>query len=85
MSYQYNYQAFFRGEYVAAVSVEDCTGCRACHSLCQFGAIGFSVLDQKTFIDPVRCYGCGICRTACEMQAISLTPRQEHPVAHKLW
>jgi len=83
--YQYNFQAFFRAEYVAEVSREDCTGCRACHSLCQFGAMGFSVLENKTFIDPVRCYGCGVCRTACEMQAIRLTPRPEHPVAQNLW
>ena len=85
LSYRYNFHAFFRGEYVAAVSPEDCTGCRACHSLCQFGAIGFSVMDQKTFIDPLRCYGCGICRPACEMAAIHLTPRNEHPLAHNLW
>ena len=53
--------------------------------MCQFGAIGFSVMDQKTFIDPIRCYGCGICRSACEMDAIHLTPRPEHPLAHNLW
>jgi len=85
LSYRYNFHAFFRGEYVAEVSPEDCIGCRACHSLCQFGAIGFSVMDQKTFIDPIRCYGCGICRPACEMAAIHLTPRNEHPLAHNLW
>ena len=62
LSYRYDFRGFFRGEYVAEVETEACTGCRACHSLCQFGAIGFSVLGQKTFIDPVRCYGCGICR-----------------------
>ena len=85
LSYRYNFHAFFRGEYVAEVHSDDCTGCRACHSQCQFGAIGFSVMDQKTFIDPVRCYGCGICRSACEMEAIHLTPRNEHPLASNLW
>ncbi len=85
LSYRYNFHAFFRGEYVAEVYSDDCTGCRACHSLCQFGAIGFSVMDQKTFIDPVRCYGCGICRSACEMEAIHLTSRNEHPLASNLW
>jgi ferredoxin len=82
---RYDFRAFFRAEYVAQVSQEDCTGCGACKSQCQFGAIGFSVMDQKSFIDPLRCYGCGICRTACEMEAISLTPRGEHPVAANLW
>ncbi len=85
LSYRYNFHAFFRGEYVAAVSQDACTGCRECHTRCQFGALGFSVVDQKTFVDPMRCYGCGICRSACEMDAISLAPRQGHPLAHDLW
>jgi Pyruvate/2-oxoacid:ferredoxin oxidoreductase delta subunit len=85
LSYRYNFHAFFRGEYVAEVSKDACTGCRECHAMCQFGAIGFSVVDQKTFVDPLRCYGCGICRSACEMEAISLAPRQGHPLAHNLW
>jgi MinD superfamily P-loop ATPase len=51
----------------------------------EYNAIGFSVMDRKTFIDPRRCHGCGICRGACEMAAIQLTPRQEHPLAHNLW
>lgn len=85
LSYRYNFHAFFRAEFVAEVSPDACTGCRECHALCQFGAIGFSVMDQKTFIDPIRCYGCGICRSACEMDAIQLTPRPEHPLAHNLW
>jgi ferredoxin len=85
LAYRYNFHSFFRAEYVAEVNYDACTGCRACHSQCQFGAIGFSVMDQKTFIDPMRCYGCGICRSACEMQAISLTPRNGHPIAGRLW
>ena len=85
LSYRYNFRSFFRAEFVAEVNVDACTGCRECHVMCQFGAIGFSVMDQKTFIDPIRCYGCGICRSACEMAAIHLTPRPEHPLAHNLW
>jgi ferredoxin len=85
LMYRYDFRAFFRAEYVAEVSQEDCTGCGSCRSQCQFGAIGFSVMDQKTFIDPLRCYGCGICRSACEMNAIELTPRKEHPLASNLW
>jgi Pyruvate/2-oxoacid:ferredoxin oxidoreductase delta subunit len=85
LSYRYDFHSFFRAEYVAEVATDACIGCRECHSLCQFGAIGFSVLDQKTFIDPIRCYGCGICRSACEMNAINLAPRNEHPLAAKLW
>jgi ferredoxin len=85
LSYRYDFHSFFRAEYVAEVATEACIGCRECHALCQFGAIGFSVMDNKTFIDPIRCFGCGICRSACEMNAINLLPRNEHPIASKLW
>ncbi len=85
VSYRYNFQIFFRSEYVAGVTQATCSGCRACLSLCQFGAIGYSVTNRKAFIDPVRCYGCGICRCACEHDAISLTSRSQHPIASKLW
>lgn len=85
VSYQYEFQLFFRSEYVGRVRGTACIGCRACLALCQFGAIGYSVNRRKAFIDPVRCYGCGICRTVCEQQAIELSPRNEHPVARKLW
>ena len=85
LCYRYDFRSFFRAEFVAEVSNDACIGCRECMALCQFGAIGFSVMDQKSFIDPVRCYGCGICRSACEIAAIQLAPRTEHPVACNLW
>jgi ferredoxin len=85
LSHRYDLRLFFRAEYVAEVATDACTGCRACHGLCQFGAMGFSVVDQKTFIDPLRCYGCGICRSACEVGAIHLAPRSGHPLAGRLW
>jgi MinD superfamily P-loop ATPase len=53
--------------------------------MCQFGAIGFSVDRRKAFIDPLRCHGCGVCRIGCEPGAIGLTPRSDHPIAHRLW
>jgi len=85
LSNRYNFNVFFRAEYVAETNPETCTGCRACLSLCQFGAIGYSVLNRKAFIDPLRCHGCGVCRSACEFDAIALIPRDEHPVARRLW
>jgi len=85
LSYRYEFQLFFRAEYVAEIVESTCIGCRACLAKCQFGAIGFSVNRRRAFIDPVRCYGCGICRTACEQQAIRLRPRDTHPVARHLW
>jgi ferredoxin len=85
VSYRYEFQLFFRGEYVAEVHDDVCIGCRACLSLCQFGALGFSAVHHRIFIDPLRCYGCGLCKNACESHAIRLTPRIQHPLAHRLW
>lgn len=85
MGYRYEFQLFFRGEYVGEIKESACVGCRSCLPMCQFGAIGFSVDRKKAFIDPVRCYGCGICRSACEQGSIQLTPRDRHSVARNLW
>jgi ferredoxin len=65
----------FRAEHVAQIDEERCVGCRECVRLCQFGAIGFSLLDGRCFIDQAKCYGCGVCRSVCEQDAIRLTPR----------
>ncbi|MHC1744750.1 MAG: 4Fe-4S binding protein [Syntrophobacteraceae bacterium] len=85
VSYQYGFHIFFRGEYVARVQEDACTGCRSCSMSCQFGAIGYSTALRKAFIDPLRCYGCGICRPRCEHGAIALMNREEHPIAARLW
>jgi ferredoxin len=83
--YRYDFHLFFRGEYLGVVQQDACTGCRACIQVCQFGAIGYSAVHHRAFIDPLRCYGCGICRSACEYQAIQLLPRREQPLAKALW
>jgi len=75
----------FRAEYVAENNPLLCDGCRSCMKVCQFGAIGYSAGDNKSFIDPRRCYGCGICRSVCKQGAIQLTPRAEVPAAANLW
>jgi Pyruvate/2-oxoacid:ferredoxin oxidoreductase delta subunit len=85
VSYRYGFHLFFRAEYVANVVGDRCVGCRSCLGRCQFGAIGYSAVHEKAFIDPFRCYGCGICRSACEAGAIELLPRLDHPVARGLW
>ena len=85
VSYRYDFQMFFRSEYIAMVAQGSCIGCRTCLGLCQFGAMGYSVTIRKAFVDPVHCYGCGVCRSGCEQHAISLTPRSKHPLARKLW
>lgn len=65
----------FRAEDVAEIDPERCVGCRECVRLCQFGAIGFSILDGKCFVDQTKCYGCGVCRSVCKQDAILLLPR----------
>lgn len=83
--YKHGFHLFFRSEYVAAADADSCKGCRACLTLCQFGAIGYSSVNQKVFIDPHRCYGCGVCRNVCEFEAIGLIPRTAHPIASTMW
>jgi NAD-dependent dihydropyrimidine dehydrogenase PreA subunit len=75
----------FRAEYVAAVNADDCTGCRACMSVCQFGAIAYSASNKKAVIDQRACYGCGICRSMCKRNAIRLYDRGKVRAAANLW
>ncbi len=75
----------FRGEYVAEVNPDECSGCRQCMRMCQFGAITYSASDKKVSIDKRWCYGCGVCRSICPKDAISLADRSMVPVAAALW
>lgn len=81
----HGFPVMFRAEYVAEMNPELCNGCRQCMRVCQFGAIGYSAANKKTFIDPRRCYGCGICRTSCTKDAIRINERSSVPVASNLW
>jgi len=76
---------FFRAEYVGQINWDQCTGCKACMSQCQFGAQFYSSALGKVYINPSRCFGCGVCRVACPEEAIALVPRQNHPAAAGLW
>ena len=74
----------FRAEYVAAVDMDRCTGCRACMRGCQFGAMGYSASLEKAFVDQRQCYGCGVCRTFCTKDAIALRDRKSVPAAARV-
>ena len=67
-------ETMFRGEEVAVVDENSCTGCGACESACHFNAIsGRSVADQhKATISPSKCFGCGLCRNDCPEDAITM-------------
>jgi ferredoxin len=81
----YNFPVMFRAEYVAETMPDLCNGCRQCMRVCQFGAMGYSIANNKITIDPRRCFGCGICRSSCTKDAIKLTPRSQVKVAAGVW
>ncbi len=75
----------FRAEFVAGIDTEECSGCRECMRICQFGAITYSASNKKAVIDQRWCYGCGVCRSACKKNAIRFEERIKVPVAAGLW
>ncbi len=80
-----SYPAMFRAEYTAEANMDLCIGCRSCMKSCQFGAIKYSLANQKVSIDPLACYGCGVCRASCARDAIILKDRSDVPAAANLW
>ncbi len=79
------FQIMFRAEWVAAVQMDNCNGCRNCMRHCYFGAIRYSAVQNKVEVDATQCYGCGLCRSACHKDAIRLTPRREVAAAAEIW
>lgn len=65
----------FKGEYIAKVDPEDCSGCTVCVDRCPFGAIAMEPQGRRALVDPEACYGCGTCRSGCSYDAITLTDR----------
>ncbi len=76
---------YFKGEYVAKIDMDLCSGCRTCMRQCQYGAISFSVPLKRCFVDISKCYGCGVCRATCSKDAISLMDRTEIPAVRNVW
>jgi ferredoxin len=71
-------ETMFRGEQMAHVDEELCTGCGACEDACHFNAISsveFSG-DHKAHIHSSACFGCGLCRNSCPTDALSMTERK---------
>lgn len=78
-------QTMFKSEYLGEVSAARCVGCRSCLKLCQFGAVQYSVVNQKCTINPFKCYGCGVCRSACKKDAIVLIDRDKIQGTEGVW
>ena len=55
---------------VASIDEDLCSLCRACISVCPYGAI--VVEEGKIKVDEVLCEGCGACVVACPCGAITL-------------
>lgn len=75
----------FKSEYIAEIVPAQCVGCRECQKLCQFGAIQYSAVNHKCYVNPLQCYGCGVCRVGCKKEAINLLDKNELPYCSDLW
>jgi len=65
----------WKGEDVARVSEELCTGCWRCAKVCPFGAIAADQPRGRIRLNRAVCWGCGVCRSACKSGALALEPR----------
>jgi ferredoxin len=79
----YGIKVMWRGEDVAVLDAERCTGCARCAKRCPFDAI--SANRGVVTIPAEKCWGCGICRSACPQQAIRLADRRTIPAVASLW
>jgi len=77
MKFDYDIPIYFKAEYVGVIDWDECSGCKECKKLCQYGAILYSAFNDKCSIDPQRCFGCGICRTVCPNEAVFLVERDK--------
>jgi ferredoxin len=76
---------FFKGEYVAQIDQEACTGCRDCLGMCNFGAVTYSRSLERCSVNPFGCFGCGVCRAGCASGAITLVDRAALPAVAQDW
>lgn len=69
-------ETMFRGEMLAVVDRQKCSGCGLCEETCQFNAVK-SILSSgfyKAEVDTEKCFGCGLCRK-CPEDAITMVTR----------
>jgi len=71
-------ETMYRGEQVAKVDADLCTGCGACATACHFQAIAAisSAAGERARIDPAKCFGCGLCRNHCPQAALAMVERR---------
>ncbi len=73
-----NVETMFRGEMMASVDEELCTGCGSCEEACHFDAISSKDMagEHKAHIHNASCYGCGLCRNVCSVEALNMVERR---------
>jgi len=76
---------FFKAEHVATIDWEECSGCRDCIKVCNFGAISYSPSVHKCYINQFECFGCGVCRAVCPKDAVMLRDRNTIPALAGEW
>ena len=66
----------WKGENLAEIDADKCTGCAACVGSCPFTALSYDPTRHRAVLDATRCYGCGTCRASCRAGALSLADRR---------
>ncbi|WP_242395843.1 4Fe-4S dicluster domain-containing protein [Anaeromyxobacter oryzisoli] len=77
-------RVMWRGEDVARLDPERCSGCAACVPLCPFGALG-KTGPRAIALDRTACWGCGTCRAGCARGALTLEERARAPDVARIW
>lgn len=55
----------------AAISEQECSGCKSCIPLCPYSAITFVDGTRKAVINAAQCKGCGTCVASCPSGSIT--------------
>lgn len=76
----YGFKQLLKGERVAVLDPQKCTGCYKCITRCQFGAITADVRQKIANIDMMKCFGCGLCENSCPANAIELVDRTKFEI-----
>lgn len=82
---EFDCKVMHKGEYVAVVDSQRCTGCRACLDRCPFDALDIDAHLGKAQVRSLDCYGCGVCRAGCDADALALHERREVAAVAASW